>query len=92
MDYVYEMPKGVCSKEVSFTIENGCVKNVQFKGGCQGNLAAIAKLIEGKGVKYVVRVLKGNKCGNRPTSCADCFARFLEEAYNESVRRTTEGV
>lgn len=88
MNFTKQMSNMVCSKEVSFSINDGIISNVKFKGGCQGNLAAVAKLIDGKGARYVVKVLKGNKCGNRPTSCADCFARFVEEALEEMEHGT----
>lgn len=71
----------VCSSKVEFDIdENGVVTKVIFTGGCNGNLKAIAKLCEGKKGEEIVKILKGNTCGFRPTSCADQFAIAIEEA------------
>ena len=69
-----------CSSKVEFDLEEGIVKNVAFTGGCNGNLKAIAKLCEGKKGEDIVKLLKGNTCGFRPTSCADQFALAIEEA------------
>ena len=49
-------------------------------GGCNGNLKAIAKLVEGKPAEEVIRILEGNTCGPRPTSCADQLAKAIMEA------------
>lgn len=70
---------GTCSVRVSFDLEGDTIHNVKFLGGCPGNLSAISKLLEGQKAEYVVKKLKGNKCGNRPTSCADQLACAIEE-------------
>lgn len=75
--------KGVCSSEVSFEIEDGKVHNVEFVGGCNGNLKAIGKLAEGRSPEELVNLLKGNTCGWKDTSCADQFAIGLENALLE---------
>jgi uncharacterized protein (TIGR03905 family) len=71
---------GTCSKKVSFDLDNGKVRNVSFVDGCNGNLKAIGKLVEGMDAKDVIARLKGNTCGARKTSCADQFACALEKA------------
>ena len=55
--------KGTCSREISFDIEDGKVKNVKFLGGCNGNLQGISKLVEGMDAKEAVEKLKGIKFG-----------------------------
>ncbi len=76
-----------CSQQVEFDIdENGIVTNVVFHGGCNGNLKAIGKLVEGSTAEYIIRTLKGNTCGYKPTSCADQLALAIKEAY-EKVRK-----
>ena len=65
---------------MSFTLEDGVVKNVAFRGGCNGNLKAISKLVEGQEATHIIELLKGNTCGPRDTSCADQLSRALEEA------------
>ena len=71
--------QGVCPKSLSFNIINGNVHNVKFEGGCNGNLKAIGKLVEGMPKEKVIKLLLGNTCGNRPTSCTDQLARALQE-------------
>ncbi len=72
---------GVCSQEISFTLdEQNRVHNVQFLGGCPGNLLAIGKLVEGAEASHVATLLKGNDCGGRGTSCADQLSRALTQA------------
>ena len=73
-------PQGVCSKEISFGLENGKLHNVKFVGGCPGNLVAIGKLLEGADAKATIKTLKGNPCGTRGTSCADQLAIAVEVA------------
>ncbi|MBO7689715.1 MAG: TIGR03905 family TSCPD domain-containing protein [Clostridia bacterium] len=74
-------PQGVCARNIQFSLdENNNVKNVSFYGGCNGNLKAISKLIDGKPAQEVIDVLKGNDCAGRGTSCADQLAIALEQA------------
>lgn len=73
-------PTGVCSKQIDFDIEDGKIYNLSFVGGCNGNLKAIGRLVEGKDAKDVANILRGNICGFRNTSCADQFAKALDEA------------
>lgn len=75
---------GVCSTSVSFDLNGDIVTNVSFIGGCNGNLKAVSKLVDGMSVGQIVDKLKGNKCGRRPTSCADQFAIAVQQAYEES--------
>ncbi|MDR1781431.1 MAG: TIGR03905 family TSCPD domain-containing protein [Bacilli bacterium] len=79
MRYNYQ-PQGVCSTKISFDIENNKVKNVEYTGGCNGNLKAIAKLIDNEDVDLIINKLKGNECGLRKTSCADQLAQALQKA------------
>lgn len=78
-EYVF-IPQGVCAREIKFEIEDGKIYNLRFLGGCNGNLKAIGKLVEGKDVKEIASILKGNECGNRGTSCADQLAIAIEKA------------
>lgn len=81
MNYSFT-PQGVCSKGISFDINNDIVSNVKFEKGCNGNLQAIAKLVDGKSVDYIVRYLQGIKCGNKETSCCDQLTKAITEAIN----------
>ena len=76
--------QGTCSREIHFDVENNKLKNVSFVGGCNGNLKAISKLVEGMTVDQVEAALKGNTCGKNTTSCADQLAIAVREKYEES--------
>lgn len=80
--YTYKT-KGTCSTEINFEINDGIISNVSFKGGCNGNLKAISKLIEGKNATDVADILKGNTCGPRKTSCADQLAQAIYSAAEQ---------
>ena len=74
MKYEY-MTSGVCSKKIDFELDdNNKIHNVSFTGGCNGNLKAISKLVEGMDKDQVIKILEGNTCGPRPTSCASPLA------------------
>ncbi len=70
--------KGVCSQQIKFDVEDGKVKNVEFYGGCHGNLQGIGKLVEGMDVNEVISRLEGIKCGFKSTSCPDQLAQALK--------------
>ncbi|MCL2244503.1 MAG: TIGR03905 family TSCPD domain-containing protein [Treponema sp.] len=70
---------GTCSKKIRFSIENGKIYSVKFEGGCDGNLKALGTLLEGMDASMVVEKLKGNRCGNKNTSCADQLAKAVEQ-------------
>ena len=71
---------GTCSQRILFDIEKGKVKNVQFIGGCNGNLKGISSLVEGMDVNEIIARLEGTTCGGKPTSCPDQLARALKQA------------
>lgn len=79
MNFTYKT-KGTCSSEISFDLEGGIIKNVVFRGGCNGNLKAISKLVDGQEATHIIEILKGNTCGPRDTSCADQLSKALESA------------
>ncbi|MBE5758539.1 MAG: TIGR03905 family TSCPD domain-containing protein [Clostridiales bacterium] len=82
MTYHYKT-KGTCSSMINFDLEEGIVSNISFVGGCNGNLKAIGKILEGWKAEDVIARLKGNLCGRNTTSCADQLALALEKAMNE---------
>ena len=69
--------RGVCARQINYEVEDGIIKHVDFVGGCNGNLKAIAKLVEGQPADKIADLLEGNTCGARPTSCADQLAKAL---------------
>ena len=72
-------PQGVCARGISIETDGDVVTDVQFQGGCDGNLKAIGKLIRGMKAQEVIDILEGNTCGKRPTSCADQLAQALKQ-------------
>lgn len=79
MQYQYKT-KGTCSQRIIFEIVDGKVTNVQFLGGCNGNLQGISKLVEGMNVDDVIERIEGIHCGMKPTSCPDQLAKALKQA------------
>lgn len=80
MRYEYE-PQGVCPMQISFDIdEENRITNVEFYGGCNGNLKAISKLVDGMPAEKINEILAGNTCGMKHTSCADQLAKAVMQA------------
>ena len=71
--------QGVCSREIHFDIADNKITQVQFVGGCSGNTQGVARLVEGMDVDEAIRRLDGIRCGFKPTSCPDQFARALKQ-------------
>lgn len=72
----------VCSSSIDLTIEEDCVKEVCFTGGCSGNLQGISMLVRGMKVEEVIERLEGIQCGGKKTSCPDQLVRALKEICN----------
>lgn len=79
MQYSYKT-QGTCSTQIDFEIEDNIIHNVKFMGGCNGNLKAVGKLVEGMRTQDVIARLEGNLCGPRSTSCADQLAKAIKQA------------
>lgn len=86
MEYTY-ITKDTCSKEIKLQIEGNVVTNISFTGGCNGNLQAIPRLVDGWTVEEIEKKLSGILCGRRPTSCADQLAKACREAYEKQKER-----
>ena len=78
--YTYQ-PKGVCSVQITFDIDGDVIHNIEFTGGCNGNLKALSKVLDGWTVSQIEEKLSGNTCGRRNTSCADQLTKAVREAY-----------
>ncbi len=83
MEYNYKT-RDVCSMFIDFDINDDVITNVRFTGGCNGNLKAISKLVNGWTVDKIEEILAGNTCGRKSTSCADQLAKAVRQAYNET--------
>ena len=73
--------KGTCSTSIDLEVENGKIKFVEFFGGCNGNLQAIPKLVEGLTIEQVEEKIGGISCNGRPTSCGDQLAKACRAAF-----------
>lgn len=86
-------PEKVCSQQIEFVLtpvlntegdavepNKYVVTHIKFTGGCQGNLSFISKILTGYRADYLMNLLRGHKCGNRPTSCMNEFSKCLERA------------
>lgn len=82
MEQITYTTKGVCSRKIHITVDDGIVKEVQFDGGCAGNTKGVAALCAGMTVDEVIERLEGIRCNFKPTSCPDQLAKALKE-YKE---------
>ena len=82
MKYEYRT-SGTCSRSIYIDVEDGIVKDVEFYGGCNGNLKGIAALVKGMKVEDVIEKVKGIKCGMKGTSCPDQLALALKAAMEQ---------
>ena len=70
--------RGTCSQLIEIEVDDGIINNVEYTGGCHGNLLAIGKLVKGMKVTDAIEKLDGIRCGNKQTSCADQLAQALK--------------
>ena len=67
----------VCSKQIDFDIIDGKLYNVKYVRGCDGNLQAVGRLLEGMPAEKAVEILGGVNCHGRGTSCTDQLTRII---------------
>ena len=82
MEQITYTTKGVCSRKIHITVDDGIVKEVKFEGGCAGNTKGVAALCAEMTVDEVIERLEGIRCNFKPTSCPDQLAKALKE-YKE---------
>ena len=80
--FVYST-SGTCSRQIIFEVEDNKLHGVKFIGGCSGNLQGVARLVEGKDIDEVEKLLSGVRCRNN-TSCPDQLSKAIA-AYKKSV-------
>lgn len=73
-------PRGVCSRAMKVTVEDGIVQDVEVVGGCNGNLKGIMSLVKGMKAEDVVARLEGIHCKEKTTSCPDQLAKAIRQA------------
>lgn len=83
MKFTY-YPQGTCSSQIDFELdEQNVIRDVQFTGGCHGNLQGISVLVRGLAATEAVSKLQGIRCGYKNTSCPDQLANALLQAMNQ---------
>ena len=78
--------KGTCSQMIFFEVEDHKIHNVEYMGGCNGNLQGIGRLVEGMDIDDVIRRIEGIRCGGKPTSCPDQLATALKNINKKSKK------
>lgn len=79
---------GTCCQMMQVAVNNGKIEDVEFYGGCHGNLQGIKSLIKGMGIDDVISRLQGIRCGQKTTSCPDQLAKCLIEYKEKSLTQT----
>jgi len=86
MKYAYKT-KGTCSTSIHFDINGNIISNVSFENGCNGNLQAVSRLVDGMTVDQIKEKCRGIICVSKGiskgTSCADQLALAVEKASKE---------
>ena len=82
MKYTY-YTQGTCSSQIDFDLDDqGVIRDVQFTGGCHGNLQGISVLLRDMKAEDAIAKLQGIRCGYKNTSCPDQLANALRQAMN----------
>lgn len=76
--------KGVCAREVKFRVENSKIVEIDFIGGCDGNLKGLSQLCLNMDIDDVIERLEGISCGRKSTSCPDQLSKALK-AYKKGA-------
>ena len=76
MHYEYKT-QHTCSTLIEMDINDGVVTNVRFTGGCNGNLKAVPRLVDGMRADDIAAKLAGVTCGFKGTSCGDQLAKAV---------------
>ena len=77
--------KGVCSREINLSVQDGILTHVEFISGCEGNLSAVSRLVTGMPVETVIEKLKGIDCEGKGTSCPDQLSKALQEYMKKAA-------
>ena len=85
IDIFKYVTQGTCSKLITVAIKDDILVDVEFLGGCNGNLKGISTLVKGLSIDEVINKLQGIPCGNKPTSCHDQLAKCLIEYKSKKL-------
>jgi len=74
-------PSGVCCREMILEVDdNNVITNVDFIGGCAGNLLGIKHLVIGQDAHEVADKLANVLCGGKTTSCPDQLSKAIRQS------------
>lgn len=74
-------PSGVCCREMNFEVdENNKIVDINFVGGCPGNIIGIKHLIMGQDAFEVADKLENIPCGGKSTSCPDQLSKAIRSS------------
>ncbi|MBR5230107.1 MAG: TIGR03905 family TSCPD domain-containing protein [Firmicutes bacterium] len=82
MKYEYR-PQGICPRVIYLDMEDGIIKDVEFVGGCNGNLQGISSLVKGMKAEDVIEKVQGIRCGMKATSCPDQLCQAIKAASQQ---------
>lgn len=86
MKEINYVTQGTCSKLIHVVLDdNNVIQDVQFMGGCNGNLQGIAALVKGQKAQDVIGRVRGISCNGRPTSCPDQLSLALSKAIESAL-------
>lgn len=85
IDVFKYITQGTCSKLITIAVKDNILVDVEFLGGCNGNLKGISTLVKGLPIDEVINKLQGIPCGNKSTSCPDQLAQCLIEYKSKKL-------
>ena len=88
MRYSYR-PRGVCPMEINFDLNGNVVRNIEFTGGCNGNLKAISKLVDGMTVEQIEERSRGRTPRRIARSAATAAWTALKNGWTGFRQRMT---
>lgn len=88
VEVIQYQTRGTCCRFIQVAVDNGVIVDVDFMGGCSGNLRGIKSLIKGMKIEDVIERLSGIPCGDKATSCPDQLAKCLIEYKNQKTAIT----
>lgn len=80
--------KGTCCRVIQIEICNSVIKNVEFFGGCNGNLQGLKALLQNMHIDEVIEKFSGIRCEDKNTSCPDQLAQCLVQYKSKKPEAT----
>jgi len=78
--------QGTCSRLIHVVLDDeDRIQEVEFVGGCNGNLKGVAALVKGQKAQDVIGRVQGISCSGRPTSCPDQLSKALAKALQSAL-------